>query len=558
MTFLPIVAREMRLAARRGRTYRVRLINAVLASIIGGYLLYWFNHTGLGLRIGPSVLSIFLFPILYMAFFAGLAAADSVSQEKRDGTLGLLFLTDLKGYDVILGKLCASGFTSFYGLLAMMPIAAFSLILGGVTGGEVFRACLVLLNALFFSHAAAMIVSAFSVKAQRAVSGATLLVLLFVMIFPALASLLEHYHHFGLARILTTLSPITAVQHLPNPGFRPKEFWYPLLGSHLCSWAFLAVACWHVPRSWQDNAGSIRLRWRERLRQWTYGDLPIRTAFRQRLLTVNPFHWLLNRARFKPMLIWGAMATIIAGALFITYEIQLHEYRYDQRIDWVEYLSVFVGAQITLHALLRVWLASEACWCLEEQRRNGGLELLLCCSPLTPPELLRGCWQSLRRLFSWPLVFVLGADAALFFLVLLHWHDHNKKELLAGILAAMIMLVADAMALGWVGLWTGLSSKRPRQASTKAIRQILVVPWVIFGLIMMIAERLHVLDYVGFWTLFLLWFGLSMGTDWIFARLARRNLLTQFRDLITPGYEEPIGFFGRIGRWLGKMTAPRS
>ena len=122
----------------------------------------------------------------------------------------------------------------------------------------------------------------------------------------------------------------------------------------------------------------------------------------------------------------------------------------------------------------------------------------------------------------------------------------------------MIMLVADAMALGWVGLWTGLSSKRPRQASTKAIRQILVVPWVIFGLIMMIAERLHVLDYVGFWTLFLLWFGLSMGTDWIFARLARRNLLTQFRDLITPGYEEPIGFFGRIGRWLGKMTAPRS
>ena len=46
-------------------------------------------------------------------FFAGLFAylcgavysADSLSVERREGTLGLLFLTDLKGYDVLLGNL---------------------------------------------------------------------------------------------------------------------------------------------------------------------------------------------------------------------------------------------------------------------------------------------------------------------------------------------------------------------------------------------------------------------------------------------------------------------
>ena len=34
--------------------------------------------------------------------------ADCLSEEKREGTLGLLFLTDLKGYDVVLGKLVAT------------------------------------------------------------------------------------------------------------------------------------------------------------------------------------------------------------------------------------------------------------------------------------------------------------------------------------------------------------------------------------------------------------------------------------------------------------------
>ena len=45
-----------------------------------------------------------------------LGTADCVSSEKRDGTLGLLFLTDLKGYDVICGKLAANSVSVLYGL----------------------------------------------------------------------------------------------------------------------------------------------------------------------------------------------------------------------------------------------------------------------------------------------------------------------------------------------------------------------------------------------------------------------------------------------------------
>ena len=42
----------------------------------------------------------FIFCLLAGVFLT----ADCLSEEKREGTLGLLFLTSLKGYDVVLGK----------------------------------------------------------------------------------------------------------------------------------------------------------------------------------------------------------------------------------------------------------------------------------------------------------------------------------------------------------------------------------------------------------------------------------------------------------------------
>ena len=63
--------------------------------------------------------------------------ADCLSEEKREGTLGLLFLTDLKGYDVVLGKLVATSLNGLYAVLAAVPILALPLLMGGVAPGEV-------------------------------------------------------------------------------------------------------------------------------------------------------------------------------------------------------------------------------------------------------------------------------------------------------------------------------------------------------------------------------------------------------------------------------------
>ena len=98
MTFLPIVARELRVAARRNSTYRIRTWTAVIALVVGFFSLLLVLFTqGYG---GPgkalyTTLTDFVFGLCLLA--GVLLTADCLSEEKREGTLGLLFLTDLKG-----------------------------------------------------------------------------------------------------------------------------------------------------------------------------------------------------------------------------------------------------------------------------------------------------------------------------------------------------------------------------------------------------------------------------------------------------------------------------
>ena len=61
-------------------------------------------------------------------------ARRTASARKRDGTLGLLFLTDLKGAMSCSASWSPPPVTAFYGLLAMMPILSLAVMLGGVSG----------------------------------------------------------------------------------------------------------------------------------------------------------------------------------------------------------------------------------------------------------------------------------------------------------------------------------------------------------------------------------------------------------------------------------------
>src|SRR5882724_4718130 len=161
MTFLPIVDRELRVAARLTATYRNRTITAGAVTAVAVLMLLFGSFSGVPSVIGGAMFQTLGFLTMLFCLLEGVRkTADCLSEEKREGTLGLLFLTDLKGYDVVLGKLAATSLNSFYGLLSTLPVLALPLLVGGITPVEYWRMVLALVNILFFSLSAGMLVSA--------------------------------------------------------------------------------------------------------------------------------------------------------------------------------------------------------------------------------------------------------------------------------------------------------------------------------------------------------------------------------------------------------------
>src|SRR5205085_4779965 len=117
-----------------------------------------------------------------LSLIASLAAglfftADSLSEEKREGTLGFLFLTDLRAHDVVGGKLVATSVRAASALLAIFPVLGITLLMGGVTAVQFWKSALALINSLFCSLTAGLLISSVCRDSQRALGGTFLLIL---------------------------------------------------------------------------------------------------------------------------------------------------------------------------------------------------------------------------------------------------------------------------------------------------------------------------------------------------------------------------------------------
>ena len=258
MSFLPIVQRELRAASWRRTTHRVRWWTATFAIVVG--LVFVFIAALSGTRtIGLVLFRILTGFSLLVCLLAGvLLTADCLSQEKRDGTLGLLFLTDLDGYDVVLGKFVANSISAFYSLFALLPVTAASLLLGAVTGAEFWRTALALINALFVSLSAGIFVSALG-KDSRNTMGATLgLLLLLGGAFPVIAGILAGAGVSTAWTRFAWLSPFTPFQLAAGSFFTRTlpGFWPSLICSDLLGWLFLGTASWLLPYRWQQESTS--------------------------------------------------------------------------------------------------------------------------------------------------------------------------------------------------------------------------------------------------------------------------------------------------------------
>jgi len=539
MTFLPIVGRELRVAARRRSTYWNRALSALAAILIfGGALI--FEAPAPPKELGKIVFNILSGLFLLSSLAAGIRyTADCLSEEKREGTLGLLFLTDLRGYDVVLGKLSATSLNCIYALLAMLPVLAIPLLLGGVSVEELWRMALVLANALFFSLAAGIFISTMSKSPRKAMFGTFLLILLVQGGLPSLGAWITYQYYNG-----TTLNTF----FLPSAGYayslafdagfklQPGEYLESMLVIHGLGWALLALASVVVRNSWQDKpAGAGRLRWQRRWQHWSYGNPGQRLAFRARLLNINPCLWLGGRHRLKPALVWSALG--LGACVWVWGALQWRE-------DWSNELT-YVFTAIILHMTFKFWVASEACLRLGPDLRSGALELLLS-TPLTVREILRGQMLALRRQFLWPVLLVAALDFLFLFTAFNQLGSSGDYQWIWFCLGVILSFAADIYTLCWVGMWVGLTTKHPNRATAAAFARVVILPGGAWGATMVLVSLLQLwprLDRTdAFWML--LWFGLGFANDVALFLWSRHRLLRDLRAVATQRFVPGRALFG--------------
>ncbi len=405
----------------------------------------------------------------FCIFAGAYLTADCLSEEKRDGTLGLLFLTDLKGYDVVLGKLFAMTLNTFYAVFSIVPILAIGLLWGGIMLEEFWRMALLLPSTLFFSVALGMFVSAISTRGRRAWVGTIGLIILFTGVPWALA-----YSTFQMHGLLI-LSPVQTFLHVFDPFFiaNPDTFWSALSTQHLLSWFLLVGASIILPHTWKESPpNAFRTKLRLILNRATLGSSEQRRLDRTQWLLPNPIVWLSRRERHRQAAFWGFL-----GLFFCLWMIGTA-----LDVDFWTQPDVIFATAFLLHLIIKLWLTLETSRRLADDKRSGALELLLV-TPLTVAQLLNGMLAGVKRQFLFPIAAVLGLDLFLLAGALLSPQSQWQMPLVMTFLAFIGVFITDCYTLVWVGFWEGLQARNSTQAFLRSVMRVLVVPWGIFAVL---------------------------------------------------------------------------
>jgi ABC-2 family transporter protein len=589
MTFLPIVERELRVGARRRFTYWSRLAAAVFALLIlvAMYTLAAASR-GAIFSAGQGQFAVLKWLSFIFACSAGVfLTADTLSEEKREGTLGLLFLTDLRGHDVVLGKLISTSVVAFYGFLAAFPTLALTMLFGGVTAGEFWRMVLIISNTLFVSISAGLLVSSVSRDAVKAVNAALFVIVLLLGGLPLADLILAGGDATKYQPVFSLASPGYLFW---NAGpFMPRDYWVCVAIQNCLGWCMLALCSVFVPRTRQQKIakrGVARMNWMS----------GYRSAERRRLLEKNPVLWLAVQDRWLRWLIW--VLVLVAVVQFSVAMVEMVNdngvqmtatpmpgprtnastvatnrngvtYTYSTTSSGTTAVR-FSTSRYALSAVswllahgFQIWVALQACRFLVEAIRSGTLELILV-SPLGPREVVKGQARALLRIFLIPAVLLLVIQLTTGVQGILEVRQSfarmppgsagpfNMVWMQAISLAGgLVNFVTVLLALGWFGMWMGLTTRKVTIAVLKTVVFVIVIPTLaiafgsgmVFGLIMASVAMASKMGGFPLWLWPLMYCGLNTAKDLVFIFWSRRQLYTRFREVAAMEVRMPIGSF---------------
>jgi ABC-type transport system involved in multi-copper enzyme maturation permease subunit len=524
MRFLSVADRELRSAARQKATYRTRWITAALFFALLVWLLWVFNGFP-GRGVAPKIFNVFsVLTFLYCLFLGTARTADCISAERREGTLGLLFLTNLNSAEIIAGKLCSTALASVYGMMAVFPMLALPLLMGGITFGQFGRTVVGLLNGILSALAAGFLASVICKKQFTAIA---LALGLMVSVAGGLLLGAAVANSYGptkpLAHWLADFSPLyTLVAADGLRIFGANRFWQSAVAVAGMSIGCLGLTMLLLAGTWRDRPKSVLVR--DGLKFWRRTERAVsanRVELRRRLLAINPMFWLAGR---QPVSAPAFMALALVLTLITVYVAAPyfgHVIGAGTASPVAGHLFAWLWAGAVMHALVLYYAAMAASQRLAEDKQMGALELILC-TPTTDRTISRGLWLAYGRKMLFPAL--LAVLVHVFFLWMcmvmasldppgaiapgappgeIFWSALLDKPLrgrmidwqfgfmLRCALLILMLLMLAWLTLGWVGRWLGLRMKHAGFAPMASLALLLAPPMLLFSLACYLAEKLH-------------------------------------------------------------------
>jgi ABC-type transport system involved in cytochrome c biogenesis permease component len=576
MRFLSVAERELRAAARHKATYRTRWITAAIFFALLVWLLWVFKGFS-NRRAAPEVFEVFsVLTFIYCLITGTARTADCISSERREGTLGLLFLTNLNSAEIIAGKLCSSALASVYALFAIFPMLALPLLMGGITFEHFARTVLALLNGILFSLAAGFVASVVCVRQFTAIALAMGLAISMaggLMIGAAAANSFRVTK--PLADWLAVFSPLyTLISAGGTRLFVVNLYWYSLATVAGLSLAWLGLTTLWLARTWRDRPKSVRA-W-HRIKFWQRWDQPAsasRVALRRRLLDINPFFWLSGRKHVSAPVFMCITVVLTAITVYVTGPLFGRVLRVGPNFSPVfGHLFAWLWTGLAIHTLALYYAAMAASQRLAEDKQSGALELILS-TPATQRSISRGLWMAYgRRMFFPALIAVLvhflfiwlcmtmatldppgkipprATPGEIFWSALLDRPlrgqvlDWEFGFLLRIGLLGLVLLMAIWLTLGSVGRWLGLRMKHPGFAPMTSLALVLAPPVLLFSFVCYLANEWH-LDRLPDRKFMpaMMWvaFGIGVGHCLLLSVWAGTRLRRDFRTIVTSRFQPP-------------------
>jgi hypothetical protein len=449
----PLVGRELLAYARQPWTYWLRSL-ATLGAVLVLIVMAATGHNRTGSTDGLPLFQGSVAVLFVIASLNGLrSASNCVGAERRQGTLTLLFLANLKLNTILVSKLVANSMRSAFALLGTLPVLGLCVLLGGVSGLVFVQGALAILATAWLSMMIGLDQSCRNQSEHEAFSHGVRQ-LLFWNVVPIISPLWLLFSAFG---------------RRPTTFF---YYWATLVALVAVGFFFLLRAKATLARNWREapveegeNEAMERLKAASTLPRLGHLKRPPRLCG-----NTPPALWLISRYGDARQV---SSPTITVCFLVLIILMLLPAFFLGQFDSFAYVYLVVMGACRLVQLLAMAKIAPQS---FGDVARHGALEILQT-TPVTLKDLVRAAERFLLTQFGKGIIPILVMDALVAFLLQFKqgWSRETVRFVLL-LLGINSFFLPALLAMASTGIWLGIKQRSLARASFSTVAYLVLLP----------------------------------------------------------------------------------